>query len=71
MTVTKYLTLPQAAMEVPGNPAHSTVWRWATCGVRGKKLKTVRWGNRLWTTAEWLEEFQRDCSQTTARFTKS
>lgn len=35
----------------------STVHRWAANGLRGKKLRTVRFGGSLCTRESWLEEF--------------
>ncbi|MEM9662606.1 MAG: DUF1580 domain-containing protein [Planctomycetota bacterium] len=35
----------------------STVWRWASRGVRGHKLKTWRVGGTTCTTAQAIDEF--------------
>ena len=35
----------------------STLWRWATTGRRGVKLRAVRVGRKLCSTAQWLFEF--------------
>lgn len=52
------LSLPQAARELPGNPDPSTLWRWASRGVRGVKLETVRIGaGRIYTTRQALTRF--------------
>lgn len=56
------LTLPQAAALFPVTPCASTVWRWATKGVRGTILNTVRTGARLYTTVEAVEAFMRELS---------
>ena len=39
---------------------YSTVWRW-TRGVRGKTLKSVMVGGRLYTKRIWVEEFVANC----------
>jgi Protein of unknown function (DUF1580) len=36
---------------------HSTVFRWATSGVRGRKLEAIRVGGRFFTSCEKLREF--------------
>jgi len=56
-TDNKYLSLAEAAREVPGRPSPSTLWRWATRGVNGVTLRTWRFGDRFFTTREELEEF--------------
>lgn len=41
-----------------GKPvARNTVWRWATHGVHGVKLKIVHVGVSPMTSAKWLSEF--------------
>jgi hypothetical protein len=62
----KYITLSKAANLSPGRPHAATAWRWATHGVRGIKLRSIRSGNRVLTTQEWLDEFHRQCNQTNA-----
>src|SRR5262245_57064997 len=37
--------------------APSTIWRWATVGLRGGKLETVQVGGTTCTSAEALERF--------------
>ena len=56
------LTLAEAAKRVPGRtpgkPIHTaTVARWATRGVRGNRLETLRIGGRLFTSVEALARF--------------
>ena len=52
------LSLPQAARELPGTPDPSTLWRWATRGVKGVKLETVRIGaGRVYTSRQALTRF--------------
>jgi len=67
-----YLTLSQAARLVPGRLAASTLWRWHRRGVRAAsgqrvRLRCVRFGRRLYTTAEWLEEFSRRLAEADGR----
>jgi len=51
------LTMAQAVDFVPGRPNVSTLWRWATKGVRGQKLFTTIVGGRRMVTLESLERF--------------
>ena len=37
--------------------AKSTIWRWCMRGTRGRKLRTVRIGSGVYTTAEWITDF--------------
>jgi len=54
---TEYLSIADAAKRMPGRVTVSTVWRWATDGYRGVRLRTQRVGWRLWTTPAWVDEF--------------
>lgn len=58
MSTTDKITLTDARNLVPGRPDVATLWRWAMKGVGGVKLETERWGRRLFTTEQWLNEFQ-------------
>ena len=51
------LTLVQAAKLAPGRPHASTVWRWCREGINGVRLEYVRFGRRIFTSAEALERF--------------
>jgi len=55
------ITLTEAARLLPRmngkRIAVSTLWRWATAGVRGVRLETRRLGRRILTSAEALERF--------------
>ena len=55
------LTLAEAAQRLPaikGKKVHpSSVWRWATQGVRGVHLESWRLGGRCLTTLEAVERF--------------
>lgn len=47
--------LPKLRNECPVSPV--TLWRWATCGIRGVRLETIKVGSRNCTTFEALERF--------------
>jgi len=56
------LTYSQAARRLPklrkDQPTHpTTIWRWATRGVRGVRLETVKVGGRTVTSFEALSRF--------------
>jgi hypothetical protein len=56
------LTLSAAARRLPrlrsNRPVHpSTLWRWATCGIRGIRLETTRLGGTTVTSTEALRRF--------------
>ena len=40
-----------------GKPHLSTVYRWVTRGVRGRRLRTARVGNSVVTSERWVMEF--------------
>lgn len=46
------LSLPAAAAEFPHRPSPSTVWRYASRGVRGVKLETIRLGGKVFTSRQ-------------------
>lgn len=50
-------------VKIPNNPAHSTIFRWATGrGARGTKLETVRIGGRLFTSDAAVARFLAACN---------
>ena len=56
------LTLAEAAKILPrgrrGKKTHvSTLWRWASCGLRGVRLETIRKGGMIYTSREALRRF--------------
>lgn len=61
----QFVSLKDAVDLFPRRPHLATVYRWAVDGVNRPKvrLKTVRQGNRLLTSAEWIEQFLRECSE--------
>lgn len=67
ITDNNLLTLREAVQELPrkrrGRTIHrSTIYRWATTGVHGVRLETVKIGGQLYTTIEALERFTMQCS---------
>lgn len=56
------MQLSQAAQELPGRPAVSTVWRW-TRGVRGVCLESVVIGGRRFTSREALQRFANELTR--------
>ncbi len=58
----EHLTLAQAAKIAPGRPSPNCVWRWCREGVKSAsgdriRLKHTRFGSRIFTTRQWLNEF--------------
>jgi hypothetical protein len=53
------IPLNRAVDFVPGRPNISTLWRWATKGVRGVRLGTIIVGGRRMTTPDMIETFLR------------
>ena len=51
------LSLTAAAKETPGRPTVRTVWRWASSGVSGVKLQTLKVGGRTYTSRQALQRF--------------
>ncbi len=52
----KRISLGQAARTIDVHPA--TIWRWATRGVNGVKLETIRLGGgKLWSSEQALTRF--------------
>lgn len=56
------LRLSQAARIVPGKPHPTCLWRWARHGVLARtgervRLRHIRIGSRVFTSAAWLDEF--------------
>jgi hypothetical protein len=62
-TKVEYMSLTNAAELFPVRPNYSTVYRWATEGVRGVILQTIKSGIYMYTTREWVEQFQRNIEQ--------
>ena len=51
------ITLTAAAKRVPGRPHPSTLWRWCRRGIRGVRLRYLKVGRCIYTTAADLEQF--------------
>lgn len=61
-TKEQYIRLAQAAQIAPGRPSANCIWRWCRKGVLSRsgervRLKHVRIGGKIYTTAAWLGEF--------------
>lgn len=56
------LSLPAAAGIFPGRPHCSTVWRYATRGVHGITLETIRVGGKVFTSHEAVARFVARCN---------
>jgi hypothetical protein len=50
-------TFQEVAHLLPGSPHVSTLYRWASRGVKGVRLETVVVGGRRYTSAEALRRF--------------
>lgn len=62
MQQNEYISLAQAAQQVPGHPHPSAVWRWCRTGVLSRsgirvRLEHVRIGGRIFTTQLALDVF--------------
>jgi hypothetical protein len=53
----KYLSLREARELFPGRPTIWTIRLWATKGVRGRVLPSVRCGGRRFVTRDGIESF--------------
>ena len=67
------LTLSQAAKVAPGRPSANCLWRWCRRGVLSRAaervyLQHVRVGGKVYTRAEWLEEFGRTLAEADAAY---
>jgi len=70
---TEYITLGEAAELAPGRPSANCIWRWCRKGVlsRGRqrvRLRHVRIGGKIFTKAEWLNEFGQSLAASTSCF---
>ena len=48
---------------IPGEPHLVTIRRWVASGVRGTRLKTVKVGNRVYTTRDAIQQFVKDSNR--------
>jgi hypothetical protein len=71
MTQEDYITLGEAAKLAPGRPSVNACWRWARKGVKARsgqriRLRHIRAGGRVLTTAAWVEQFTRELADADA-----
>lgn len=51
------IPLNDAVAMFPKRPHYSTLWRWASRGVRGQILRTHTIGGSRFTTRQWVSDF--------------
>ncbi len=71
MDASDYLSLSAAAKQAPGRPSANCIWRWCRKGVlarNGKRvrLRHIRTGGKIYTTARWLQAFGEKLAQADA-----
>ena len=75
MSEQRYLTLSEAAKLIPAqhgkHPSTQSLFRWTQQGCRGIKLESLRFGRRIVTTPEMLDDFARALSKAWATDTPS
>lgn len=57
MGAEEFISFSKVSTLIPGRPSLSSVHRWATRGINGVRLKSVRVGGRLFSTNAWTQEF--------------
>ena len=67
----EHITLTQAAKLAPGRPTPNCVWRWCREGVKAAsgdrvRLKHTRFGSRIFTTRQWLNDFGQELAEADA-----
>jgi hypothetical protein len=60
-----WLSFREASATLPGKPHHSTIRRWATEGLDGRKLKVLKVGGRFFTKRSWLTSFCQEATEAT------
>lgn len=70
---TKHITLTEAAKITPGRPSTNCLWRWCRRGVMSRsgtrvRLEHVRIGGKIFTTAQWVEEFGKALAEADASY---
>jgi hypothetical protein len=55
----EFISLRDSCALFPSEPSLNTVVRWASRGINGVQLKTVKFAGRRLTTVGWVEEFIR------------
>ena len=66
-----HLTLSQASKITPGRPSTNCIWRWCRYGVLSRTgervyLQHIRVGGKVFTRAEWIEDFGRTLAEADA-----
>jgi len=69
----EHITLTEAAKIAPGRPSTNCLWRWCRRGVLARsgdrvRLRHVRIGGKIFTTARWLEEFGRRLAEADVKY---
>ncbi|MBL9149404.1 MAG: DUF1580 domain-containing protein [Phycisphaerae bacterium] len=68
-----HITLGDAAKLAPGRPSTNCIWRWCRRGVLSRggeriRLQHVRAGGKIFTTAEWVDQFVRRLAEADAAY---
>jgi hypothetical protein len=69
----KHITLTEAAKITPGRPSTNCLWRWCRRGVLSRsgeriRLEHVRIGGKIFTTAQWVEQFGKALAEADASY---
>jgi hypothetical protein len=67
------ITLSEAAKIAPGRPSTNCLWRWCRRGVLARtgervRLQHTRIGGKIFTTAQWIDEFGRRLAEADAAY---
>jgi hypothetical protein len=57
LSIERPLSLNEARKILPGNPSHPTVYRYATTGMRGAVLETIKLGRARFTSVSAIQRF--------------
>jgi hypothetical protein len=68
-----YITLVEASKLTPGRPSTNCMWRWCRKGVKSRngeriRIKHVRMGGKIYTTAGWIAEFGKRLADSDAEY---
>ena len=69
----KHITLTEATKITPGRPSTNCLWRWCRRGVLSRsgqriRLEHVRIGGKIFTTADWVEQFGKALAEADASY---
>jgi hypothetical protein len=69
----EYITLTEAAKLAPNRPSTNCLWRWCRKGVVSRggqrvRMKHVRIGGMIYTTAAWLDAFGQQLAEADAAY---